>query len=67
MPLDGLAAGRRVGAGVPLTSVYRDRYRKTDGRRYFAERVLSADPQSEHRGTASKAPLVGRFDDFLKE
>jgi hypothetical protein len=60
-----LRPGSAPDAGVLLTGVYRDRYRKIGGRWYFAERVFTADPQPEHRGNRSKDPLVGRLDSFV--
>ncbi|MGW6742882.1 nuclear transport factor 2 family protein [Streptomyces sp. NPDC055025] len=60
-----LRPGSAPNAGVLLTGVYRDRYRKIDDRWYFAERVFSADPQPEHRQNRSKDPLVGRLDTFV--
>jgi hypothetical protein len=60
-----LRPGSSPGAGVILTGVYRDRYTKTDGQWFFAAREFTADPQTEHRETPSKDPLVARFDEFV--
>jgi hypothetical protein len=60
-----LRPGASPDTGVILTGVYRDRYTKIDEQWYFAAREFTADPQPEHRGTPSKDPLVGRFDDFI--
>jgi ketosteroid isomerase-like protein len=60
-----LRPGSAPVAGVILTGLYRDAYRKVDGRWCFAERIFSADPQPEHRGQISGDPLVGRWDAFV--
>jgi NAD(P)-dependent dehydrogenase (short-subunit alcohol dehydrogenase family) len=60
-----LRPGSAPAAGVILTGLYRDAYRKVDGRWCFAERIFSADPQPEHRGQISGDPLVGRWDAFV--
>lgn len=57
--------GSAPAPGVILTGLYRDTFRKIDGRWYFAKRIFSADPQPEQRFQTSADPLVGRWDAFV--